>query len=230
MIIKKRFILTSLTVAMMLSLNACQHDTQSTESTGATNEPTTTKKVSASDSPVTDHAEVEAAEEAAHDGDDAGSLGEAEGFPEPFWQLEPIPNSEVDPVYRREWAKSSSKDTCPIIALPTDSHANLKAHKARRANFTGGWGVAYDHPKLRSAYGVAHSGISEPLEGWSIWDAYHVYDDGTELTYGREGGDPNGKWLAYLTLGDSHCFYNIWSQYDQHHLERMLSSLRLVEP
>ena len=152
------------------------------------------------------------------------------------WRKPAIAKSATDAVYAQEWAKSETKAACPILALPKNASSHLAGHSARRANFSGGWGVAYDVPKQRSAYGVALSGISDPIGQASIWQDYQQYNDGTELTYGREGGDPNGQWLAYLTLGkqysptSQHCFYNIWSQQSKGHLEQMLSELRLVKP
>lgn len=150
------------------------------------------------------------------------------------WRKPAIAKSATDAIYVQEWGKSKSKAACPILALPTTAGAHLQGHSGRRANFSGGWGVAYDLPKQRSAYGVANVGVSEPVGPSSMWQDYTLYDDGTELTYGREGGNPNGKWLAYLTLGKQYspaaqpCLYNIWSQQSKGHLEQLLSELRIV--
>ena len=146
------------------------------------------------------------------------------------WRLAPITASETDSVYKTEWKKSEIGRKCPLLALPSTANSHLIDRSVRRANFSGGWGVAYDLPTSRSAYGVALSGVSDPSGRNSIWNDYYVYQDGTELTYGREGGDPNGKWLAYLTLGDNHCFYNIWSKEGKSHLEQIISELRVVKP
>lgn len=146
------------------------------------------------------------------------------------WRLTPITASETDSVYKTEWNKSEIGRKCPLLALPSTANSHLIDRSVRRANFSGGWGVAYDLPAVRSAYGVALSRISDPVGKGGIWNDYHVYQDGTELTYGREGGDPNGKWLAYLTLGDNHCFYNIWSKQSKSHLEQIISELRVVKP
>ena len=146
------------------------------------------------------------------------------------WRLTPITTSETDSAYKAEWKKSEIGRKCPLLVLPSTANSHLIDRNVRRANFSGGWGVAYDLPDVRSAYGVALSGISDPVGKGSIWNDYHVYQDGTELTYGREGGDPNGKWLAYLTLGDNYCFYNIWSTQGKSHLEQIISELRVVKP
>lgn len=149
---------------------------------------------------------------------------------EASWRKPAIKWTATDAVYSREWAKSETKERCPILALPSNAPAHLAGHQVRRANFSGGWGVAYDLPNLRSAYGVANAGVTEPLGPRSIWADYHQYADGTELSYGREGGDPEGNWLAYLILGDSQCFYNIWSQKSKAHLEQIITELRVVAP
>ena len=146
------------------------------------------------------------------------------------WRLTPITTSETDSAYKAEWKKSEIGRKCPLLVLPSTANSHLIDRNVRRANFSGGWGVAYDLPTLRSAYGVALSGVSDPAGRNSIWNDYYVYQDGTELTYGREGGDPNGKWLAYLTLGDNYCFYNIWSKQSKSHLEQIISDLRVVKP
>ncbi|WP_169391726.1 MULTISPECIES: hypothetical protein [Psychrobacter] len=147
------------------------------------------------------------------------------------WSKPAINSSQTDAVYRQEWVKSPTKTTCPILALPKNSNAHISGHSARRANFSGGWGVAYDLPSERSAYGVANAGVlqagDQVYDGW----AYHiVYQDGSTVGYGHEGGDPSAKWLAYLVIPQNRCFYNVWSAQGQFHLEQMLSELRQVNP
>ncbi len=144
------------------------------------------------------------------------------------WRKTPILATATDQVYVAEWKKSANHNVCPLLVLPNNADSQLLNHSVRRANFSGGWGVAYDIPELRSAYGVANTGIAAPVGHLAIWHDYHVYDDGTELTYGREGGNPNAQWLAYLTLADNHCQYNIWSKQGKAHLEQLIADLRVV--
>lgn len=145
------------------------------------------------------------------------------------WTKPAINSSQTDAVYHQEWSKSPTKTTCPILALPKNSNAQISGHSARRANFSGGWGVAYDLPNDRSAYGVANVGVLK--SGEQVFDnwPYNVsYQDGSRVGYGHEGGDPSAKWLAYLVIPQNRCFYNVWSSQGQSHLEQMISELRWV--
>ncbi|WP_352337801.1 hypothetical protein [Psychrobacter sp. 16-MNA-CIBAN-0192] len=145
------------------------------------------------------------------------------------WMKPAIDNSQTDAVYRQEWLKAESRRLCPILALPKQSAAHLDGHTSRRANFSGGWGVAYDLPKLRSAYGVANAGTSS-LDGmFNKWEYNVRYQDGSWVGYGREGGNPTGKWLAYILIPKNNCFYNVWSAQSKTHLEQMIADLRMVQ-
>lgn len=147
------------------------------------------------------------------------------------WSKPAINSSQTNAVYYQEWSKSPTKNTCPILALPKDANSQIKGHSVRRANFSGGWGVAYDLPNERSAYGVANAGVLKAGEQvYNSWPYSVVYQDGSTVGYGHEGGDPSAKWLAYLVIPQNRCFYNVWSAQGQFHLEQMLSELRLVSP
>ena len=149
-------------------------------------------------------------------------------LPVASWSQPPINSSQTDAVYRQEWLKAESRDLCPILALPKQSSAHLNGHKVRRANFYGGWGVAYDLPKTRSAYGVANAGTAD-FEGlYNNWEYNVSYRDGSRVGYGREGGDPTGNWLAYIVIPKNNCFYNVWSSQSKMHLEQIMADLRLV--
>ena len=144
------------------------------------------------------------------------------------WSKSTIKSSETDAVYHQEWIKSDSRSLCPILALPKQAVSHLTAHKVRRANFYGGWGVAYDLPDMRSAYGVANAGITDLNGIFNDWPYNVTYQDGSILRYGQEGGDLDANWLAYLVLLDNGCFYNIWSGQNKEHLEQIISDLRIV--
>ena len=149
-------------------------------------------------------------------------------LPVASWTKPAINISQTDTVYQQEWLKADSKNLCPILALPKNSKAHLAGHTVRRANFSGGWAVAYDLPKLRSAYGVANAGTVNPKELFNGWDYNVVYEDGSRVTYGREGGNQTGNWLAYIVIPKNNCFYNVWSAQSKTHLEQILADLRLV--
>lgn len=245
----KTLVMTSLSVSMlMLSLSACQ--TNPSNKNAADTLPTNSPSVIVQKSPNNSadmrsnkpFSEIPLITESNRPADfpDAYTppfgLTDKASHIEASWHKPAIAKSATDAVYLQESAKSETKGQCPILALPTTATAHLANRRVRRANFSGGWGVAYDLPNLRSAYGVALSGISEPIGKGTIWQDYYLYEDGTELTYGREGGDSQGQWLAYLTLGkqyspaSQYCFYNIWSQQSKGHLEQIISHLRIVSP
>lgn len=146
------------------------------------------------------------------------------------WSNAAINNGATDAVYRQEWLKAESRALCPILALPKQSSAHLSAHSVRRANFASGWGVAYDLPDLRSAYGVANASTVDPNDLSYSWPYNTSYQDGSTVGYGHEGGDPTAKWLAYIVLPQNNCFYNVWSAQGKDHLEQMIADLRLVNP
>lgn len=155
-------------------------------------------------------------------------------LPQSPWQKNAVlTSSKISPIYRQQWAKSDIKKVCPILALPTVSPAQLRYSKARPASFSGGWSVAYDVTKtrdvlaLRSGYGVANAGTSTESRLYK-WQNQTHYADGSYVTYGHEGNDPNGKMLAYVLL-DNGCFYNVWSKYGEAHLVKMLNDLHYVK-
>ena len=146
------------------------------------------------------------------------------------WTNLTISNNETDNVYRQQWMQAESKSLCPILALPRTSAAHLTNAKVRRAEFAGGWGVAYDLPNIRSAYGVANTGTIDPKDLSYSWPCNISYSDGSTVGYGHEGGDPKAKWLAYLVTAQNNCFYNVWSAQGKSHLEQIIADLRQVRP
>ena len=148
------------------------------------------------------------------------------------WNAHPaLKRSEVSKVYRQQWLRAPSRRQCGLLALATRDPAHYPDAKSRKANFSGGWGVAYDLVSqrgmyFRSAYGVANAGTSS--DKVMPWGEKMRYRDGSLVSYGREGGNPAGKWLAYLYLPNG-CFYNIWSGIGEDHLLEMIQGLRKVK-
>jgi hypothetical protein len=99
---------------------------------------------------------------------------------------------------------------------------------ARRANFGGGWGVAYDLPELRSAFGVAGTGARAADPSYAEWPHARVWRDGSRAEYGPEGGSGPNQ-LAYLRVSGQGCLYNVWSRLGRGHLEHLLEHLRFVD-
>jgi hypothetical protein len=115
-----------------------------------------------------------------------------------------------------------------LLAPDPSSTAVLSGAVSRTATFSGGWGVAYDLPDLRSAFGVAGTGSSAwSPDVYSSWPRRMAWADGSEVGYGPEAGaEPN--WLAYLKIPGQDCLYNVWSRRGPAHLEQVLVSLRRV--
>ncbi|HEV2149721.1 MAG TPA: hypothetical protein VGR37_20140 [Longimicrobiaceae bacterium] len=128
-------------------------------------------------------------------------------------------------VYVAEWRRAENRATCALIAP-----ASLGPHGAARpraANFGGGWGVAYDLPDLRSAFGVAGAGVSASGPSYSGWPHRREWSDGSTAGYGPEGGT-GPRQLAYLRIPGQDCLYNVWSHLGREHLEQLLAELRFV--
>lgn len=153
-------------------------------------------------------------------------------LPKSPWQSHAsLKSSQVSPIYQQQWRQSDYK-YCPILAIANHSSVNVKTAQSRAANFSGGFAVAYDLKNykgkpLRSAYGVANTGTTSKRDLYEGWAYRKNYADGSYVTLGREGNNPQGKMLAYLVLNNG-CFYNIWSQLSSDHLQKMIAQLRYV--
>lgn len=135
--------------------------------------------------------------------------------------------AQIPATYQQVWQRSPTRNICPILALPKQMDSHIPNITTRPANFSGGWGVAYDLPNYRSYYGVANAGTTTrtSIKGWQD---RHTYADGTFVTYGHAGHDPNANMLAYLVLPNG-CFYNLWSGNEVHLIE-MLNTIAPVRP
>ena len=155
-----------------------------------------------------------------------------------------------DPAARRialaEWRKSDKPEPCAPLALISDAGAR---GVARRANFSGGWGVAFDQPNLRSAYGIAGTGfLPQDLESidkqrarlaaqWPLFRELEGLPKPSFAGYGIEGArdysssNPDGRGessIAYVRIGGQQCDYNVWSKLGRAHLEHLLEHLEML--
>lgn len=145
-------------------------------------------------------------------------------------------------LVRNEWATAANRDSCEPLVLTSDGGAPATA---RRANFSGGWGVAFDTDAVRSAYGVAGPGLTDAdkadgqearLRGqWPYFMALPNLPAPSFGGYGLEGSraypadmpDSVGEnSLAYVRVAGQACTYNVWSRLGRAHLEVLLQSLR----
>lgn len=154
-------------------------------------------------------------------------------------------------IARAQWARSDdarsgAAPACAPLALLSDAGAG---GVARAADFSGGWGVAFDLPGRRSAYGFAGPGVlpadaappgrqrARLAAQWPLVRSVGSLPQPAFAGYGLEGArpypaaNPEGKGLqsvAYLRVGGQRCTYNIWSRISRAHLEALLDNLRLL--
>jgi hypothetical protein len=149
-------------------------------------------------------------------------------------------------LIRREWRKADNREQCAPLAFAS---LGGTAATARRANFGGGWGVAYDLADQRSAFGLAGSGLldedAEPIaeqrarlaRQWPLFRDLDHLPAPSFAGYGLEGAEPYGSEdpdgagrnsLAYLRIGGQTCTYNVWSRLGRKHLEHLLEHLTVI--
>jgi len=147
---------------------------------------------------------------------------------------------------RAEWAKAENRKSCAPLALAAPGEPE---GTPRAARFGGGWGVAFDLPGLRSAYGFAGTGLlpddrADPrtqrrrlTDQWPYMRELVRLPTPSFAGYGQEGAqpypaaNPGGQGLhslAYLRVGGQRCTYNVWSRISRAHLEWLLDNLRLL--
>jgi hypothetical protein len=158
-------------------------------------------------------------------------------LPSAPWSQAPLARSAVPANYVTEWSKAENRDTCAIIA-PASVIAGAKA---RRANFYGGWAVAYDKPGSpgthpsgescdscgRGVFGLAGAGTTANEDMTSNSQQIIEWSDGSRAGYG--GGGYGGQWLANIQIRNQGCLYQVWSYLGREHLEELISNLRFVE-
>ena len=142
------------------------------------------------------------------------------------WTAAPLPRASVPAVYIEQWQKAENRATCALL-VPASLGAGAGA-TPRAASFAGGWGVAYDLPGVRSAFGVAGAGVSASDPSYDKWPYVQQWDDGSRAEYGPEGGEGPNQ-LAYVKIHGQQCLYNVWSRLGREHLEHLLEQLRRVE-
>jgi hypothetical protein len=142
------------------------------------------------------------------------------------WRDAPLRRADVPAVFVTQWEKAENRATCALIA--PRSLGDGAGATPRAAQFGGGWGVAYDLPNIRSAFGVAGAGVTADDPTYDKWPYVLTWDDGSRAEYGPEGGQGPNQ-LAYVTIRGQRCLYNVWSRLGRAHLEYLLRELRLVE-
>lgn len=145
-------------------------------------------------------------------------------LPEAPWAAEPLPPVEAPEVLLQQWTRAENRSSCAPVA---PAEVRPAEGSPRAATFAGGWGVAWDLPDQRSAFGVAGTGVEPDAQTYDDWPHRLEWADGSRVGYGPEGGTGPHQ-LAYLRVAGQSCLYNVWSRLGVEHLERLLGSLRFV--
>src|SRR5690606_32286564 len=106
-------------------------------------------------------------------------------YPAPPWLQAALPRTAVPQVLLEEWGKAANRVICAPLAPA--STATDEPAAPRRAEFSGGWGVAWDLPNLRSAFGIAGTGVAAADPSYSEWPYSITWSDGSTAGYGPEG-------------------------------------------
>jgi hypothetical protein len=142
------------------------------------------------------------------------------------WDRELLALDDVPDVLVEEWRRAENQMWCSAL-YPVDLGA--EGVTPRRAEFSGGWALAWDLPGLRSAFGVA--GVGSPAwDDIGIRMPATVSYGGTVVGYGGEGFDDNAaQRLAEFSVPGQLCAYQVWSKLGDEHLLELVDSLRLVD-
>jgi hypothetical protein len=139
-----------------------------------------------------------------------------------------------------EWLAAQNKDQARLV-LPADLGLSASA-TPRRANFGGGWAVAWDEtggPGVeptgafcetcgRGVAGVAGTGSAATRDFPAPFTNVVRWSDGSVAAYTGPRAD-NRQFLANLYVNGQGNLYQVWSYISQRHLEYLLSQLRFVE-
>jgi hypothetical protein len=154
--------------------------------------------------------------------------------PEPLlplapWSAPALDSASIAAPYLEAWRTAENRASCALLAFTESAPGRAGAEAtARTARFGGGWGVAWDLPELRSAWGVAGTGTEPGPNTYDDWPYRREWRDGSSAGYGPEGGT-GPKQLAYLEVTGQGCLYNVWSRLGRDHLEGLLEGLRYVD-
>lgn len=145
------------------------------------------------------------------------------------WSRPALARAEAPRVLLEQWQRAENREQCAPLA-PASLAALGRGAEAqpRAATFAGGWGVAWDLPGVRSAFGVAGAGVAADAPAYHEWPHQLAWADGSTAGYGPEGGSGPNQ-LAYLRVAGQGCLYNVWSRLGREHLEALLGQLRRVQ-
>lgn len=142
-----------------------------------------------------------------------------------------------------QWSRADNRATCAPLTI-ADVGDRARGGTARRANFSGGWAVAWDVPGLpgrdasgypcatcgRGAFGIAGAGVTVGPDYENAPSRHRLdYAGQNWVTYDLEGSTgPN--WLAQIRVDDQQCVYQLWSFLGRDHLEHLIRNVRRAAP
>ena len=158
----------------------------------------------------------------------------------PPWSAGKISSGAAYRVGLDEWLVAENKDQARLV-LPADVALSADA-TPRRANFSGGWAVAWDQtsgPGVepsgafcetcgRGVAGVAGTGSPASREFSGPFINVVRWSDGSTVGYTGPRADSR-QFLANLYVNGQGRLYQVWSYISQRHLEYLISQLRFVE-
>lgn len=157
------------------------------------------------------------------------SVGLVIGTVTPPWQRGPqVPSTRGDAVVvAQAWSAAENRRSCAPLTFNSVRFSPGPTPRPRIAYFGGGWGVAWDQPGRRSAFGVAGAGVIAREADVLRWPTVIRYSDGSAVGYGLVGDRGPGH-LAYLRVRGQRCLYNVWSDLGVAHLRRLVGQIRRV--
>jgi hypothetical protein len=156
------------------------------------------------------------------------SASEAAGVLPPWKRSPAIAAGRGDAaLVARQWAAADNRASCAPLAFSSVRVGTDAPARARAAYFGGGWGVAYDLPGHRSAFGIAGAGVRATPKDIIRWPDVRRWSDGSAAGWGLEGDQGPGH-LAYIRVAGQSCLYNLWSDLGEGHLRRLMGQLRRV--
>ncbi len=142
------------------------------------------------------------------------------------WVRDALAVADVPDVLVEEWQRAENHLWCSAL-FPSGFDAG--GATLRRAEFGGGWAVAWDLPELRSAFGVAGVGLPAWADIGIRMPNTLRYGDQV-VGYGGEGFDDGAvQRLAEFSVPGQLCAYQVWSNLGDEHLLSLVDALRLVD-
>ncbi|HYO77802.1 MAG TPA: hypothetical protein VE010_15180 [Thermoanaerobaculia bacterium] len=151
------------------------------------------------------------------------------------------PAIAAPPVVLTEWSKAENRATCAPMTFAAFGE-RASGGTPRRANFSGGWGVAWDVPGLpgrdatgrscatcgRGVFGISGAGITVGEDEDAVGFPYRVDYAGKNWAGWALEGETGPNWLGQVRVDDQQCIYYVWSFLGREHVEELVRNVRRV--